>query len=164
MKLRKLCALGLLSGLALIIFLLEQRLPALLPIPGVKPGLSNIVILATLYRYDRRSAGAVLAVKLLLGAAFAGNPSALLYAVSGGVLSYGAACLLRGCFPRRQLWFLSAVSALCHNLGQLLAARLVTDTAGIWWYAPVLALSGLLTGVFTGLCAAFVLARLDGKG
>lgn len=157
---RKLAALGVLSGLSLIIFILELRLPQLLPIPGVKPGLSNIVVLVALYAYDRRSAGAVLLVKTLLGAAFAGSALRLLYSLAGSLCCFGAACLLRSVIRERQLWFLSAVAACAHNFGQMLTARLVMGTPGVWWYAPVLALSGVLTGVFTGLCAGFALPRL----
>jgi len=160
MNTKKLCTLGILSGISLIIFVLELRLPTLIPIPGIKPGLSNIIVLVTLYRYDRRSAGAVLLVKTLLGAVFAGSVTRLLYALSGSVLCFAAACALWQRIPLDRLWFLSAVCALMHNLGQLLTARVVTGTPGIFWYAPALAISGVVTGVFTGFCALLVLNRL----
>ena len=62
--------------------------------------------------------------------------------------------------------FLSALSACAHNFGQLLVARLVMGTPQVWWYAPLLVLSGVLTGVFTGFCALFalpVLRKIDNK-
>jgi hypothetical protein len=36
----------------------------------------------------------------------------------------------------------------------------VMGTPQVWWYAPILVLSGVLTGLFTGLCAAFALPLL----
>ena len=166
MKTKKLAVLGMLSALSLIIFIVELRLPSLIPIPGVKPGLSNVVVMVTLYAYDRKSAGAVLLVKTVLGAVFAGSMLRFLYSCAGSVCCFAAAAALRGAIRDRQIWFLSAVAACAHNFGQLLTARLVLGTPQVWWYAPILVLSGVLTGVFTGLCAGFalpVLRRVERK-
>ena len=166
MKVRKLTVLGLLSALSLILFILELRLPALIPVPGVKPGLSNIVVLVALFAYDRRSAGAVLFVKTVLGAVFAGSMLRFLYSCAGSLCCFAVAAALRGAVKDRQIWFLSALAACAHNFGQLLAARCVMGTPQVWWYAPILVLSGVLTGLFTGFCAGFalpVLRKVDKK-
>ena len=166
MKTRRLTLLAMLSALSLIIFIIELRLPSLIPIPGVKPGLSNIVVLVALFAYDRKSAAAVLFVKTVLGAVFAGSMLRFLYSCAGSLCCFAAAAALRGAVRDRQIWFLSALAACAHNFGQLLTARLVMGTPQIWWYAPILILSGVLTGVFTGLCAGFalpVLRKVDQK-
>ena len=160
MKTRKLTVLGLLSALSLILFIIELRLPALIPVPGVKPGLSNIVVLTALFAYDRKSAGAVLFVKTVLGAVFAGSMLRFLYSCAGSLCCFALAAALRGAVKDRQIWFLSALAACGHNFGQLLVARFVMGTPQVWWYAPILALSGVVTGVFTGLCAGFALPIL----
>ena len=160
MKTRKLTVLGLLSALSLILFVIELYLPALIPVPGVKPGLSNIVVLVALFAYDRKSAGAVLFVKTVLGAVFAGSMLRFLYSCAGSICCFAAAAALRGAVKDKQIWFLSAVAACAHNFGQLLVARCVMGTAQVWWYAPILVLSGVLTGVFTGFCALFALPVL----
>ena len=160
MKTRKLTVLGLLSALSLILFVLELRLPALIPIPGVKPGLSNIVVLVALFAYDRRSAASVLFVKTVLGAVFAGSMLRFLYSCAGSLCCFAVAAALRGAVKDRQAWFLSALAACAHNFGQLLVARLMMGTPQVWWYAPVLVLSGVVTGLFTGFCAAFALPLL----
>lgn len=69
------------------------------------------------------------------------------------------AALLR-VIPERQLWVVSMFGAMAHNLGQMLVARFVAGVAAIWYYLPVLLLSALVTGLFTGLCAQLVLKRL----
>ena len=160
MKTRKLTLLGLLSALSLILFVIELRLPALIPIPGVKPGLSTIVVLVALFAYDRRSAASVLFVKTVLGAVFAGSMLRFLYSCAGSLCCFAVAAALRGAVKDRQAWFLSALAACAHNFGQLLVARLVMGTPQVWWYAPVLVLSGVVTGLFTGFCAAFALPLL----
>ena len=166
MKVRKLTVLGLLSALSLILFILELRLPALIPVPGVKPGLSNIVVLVALFAYDRRSAASVLFVKTVLGAVFAGSMLRFLYSCAGSLCCFAVAAALRGAVKDKQIWFLSALAACAHNFGQLLVARCVMGTPQVWWYAPILVLSGVLTGLFTGFCAGFalpVLRKVDKK-
>ena len=83
-----------------------------------------------------------------------------LYSLAGGILAYGVMCLLRPRVRETRVWALSAYAAVAHNLGQLIAARLLLGSPGIWWYLPALLLSGILTGLFTGFCARFTLPRL----
>lgn len=160
MNTKRLAALGVLSAFALVIFVLELRLPTLIPIPGIKPGLSNIIILIVLFAYDRRAAAEVMLVKLILGGIFAGSMLRFLYSLAGSVLCFVTAALLRSVVSERLVWFLSALAACAHNLGQLLLAVFVMGTRSILWYAPVLILSGIVTGLFTGFCARFTLPLL----
>ena len=160
MKVRKLCILALLAAIALSIWAAEALIPPLVPLPGIRLGLANIVILLTLYLFGRREAAAVLAVRLILGAALAGTVMSFLYSLAGGLLALGVMALLRPRGEETRVWMLSAYAAVAHNLGQLLAARLIMGTPGLWWYLPALVLSGLVTGVFTGLCAQFALPLL----
>ena len=108
----------------------------------------------------RREAGAILAARIIMGAVFAGNPSAMLYSAAGGVLAYAALCLLVGVVPEKRLWAVSAVSAVAHNMGQLLACVLVVKTPGVFIYAPALIVSGVITGVFTGFGAMYLVRAL----
>ena len=160
MKVKQLCVLALLSAVALSIWAAEALIPPVVPLPGVRLGLANIVLLLTLYLYDRRSAALVLAVRLILGAALAGTVMSFLYSLAGGLLALGVMALLRDRVREKSLWMLSAYAAVAHNLGQLLAARFILGAPGLWWYLPVLILSGLVTGAFTGLCARFALPPL----
>ena len=159
-KTRKLTLMALLTAIALTIFVVEAQLPAPVPVPGVKLGLANIITLIAMKLLGRREAGAVLLVRVVMGAMFAGSPSTLLFSAAGGLCAYLLMCLLVGRFEDRQLWVVSALSGIAHNAGQLLACALVVRTPGIFAYAPVLAASGVLTGVFTGLAAQYVLRAL----
>ena len=159
-KTKKLALMAVLTAIALTIFMLEAQLPAPVPIPGVKLGLANIVTLTAMLILGRREAGAILAARIVMVAVFAGNPSAMLYSAAGGVLAYAAMCLLVGVVPEKRLWAVSAVSAVAHNMGQLLACVLVVKTPGVFIYAPALIVSGVITGVFTGFGAMYLVRAL----
>ena len=159
-KTKKLALMAVLTAIALTIFMLEAQLPAPVPIPGVKLGLANIVTLTAMLILGRREAGAILAARIIMGAVFAGNPSAMLYSAAGGVLAYAAMCLLVGVVPEKRLWAVSAVSAVAHQIGQRLACVLVVKTPGVFIYAPALIVSGVITGVFTGFGAMYLVRAL----
>ena len=159
-KTRKLTLMALLTAIALTIFAIENQIPAPVPIPGVKLGLANIITLIAMKLLGKKEAGAVLLVRILMGAMFAGSPSTLLFSAAGGLLAYLVMCLTVDLFGENQLWIVSALAGLAHNAGQLLACVLVVRTPGVFAYAPVLAASGVITGIFTGLAAQALLKAL----
>ena len=159
-KTKKLALMALLTAIALTIFVVENQLPAPVPIPGVKLGLANIITLVTMLLLGKKEAGAVLLVRVLLGAMFAGSPSTLLFSAAGGALAWLVMCLTVGLFGEKQLWIVSALAGLAHNAGQLLTCALVVKTPGVFAYAPILAVSGVLTGVFTGFAAMYLIRAL----
>ena len=158
---QRLTQLALLTAVALIIFIIEAQIPPLTAIPGVKLGLANIITLVTLYSFGRRDALMVLLVRIFLGSVFSGQMLTLLFSLCGGLLCYTVCAVLYRRIPLQRLWLLSMIGAVCHNIGQLAAAAFVLDTMDVFWYLPLLLLSGLLTGCFTGLVAGAVLMRLS---
>ncbi len=159
-KTRKLTLMALLTAIALTIFVIENQIPTPVPIPGVKLGLANIITLITMKLLGKKEAGAVLLVRILMGAMFAGSPSTLLFSAAGGLLAYLVMCMTVDHFGENQLWIVSALAGLAHNAGQLLACVLVVRTPGVFAYAPILAASGVITGVFTGFAAQYLLKAL----
>ena len=157
---RRVARLALLTAVALTIFMAEAQLPPLVPIQGVKLGLANIVTVYAVFALGPGDALMILFARVFLGAVFSGQMMTLLFSLSGGLLAWGAMCLLRGVLSEKQLWLSSPAAAVCHNLGQLLAAAAVMETWAVFAYLPWLLLSGILTGVFTGLCAQFLIGRL----
>ncbi len=164
MKTKRLTQTALLTAIALTIFMAEAQLPPVIPIPGVKLGLANIVTVFALFTLGPVDALAILLVRVLLGSMFAGQLMTLFYSLGGGLLAYCAALGLRHLVTKKQIWVCGAGAAVCHNIGQLGVAILVTNTPSMLLYAPVLLISGVLTGLFTGLCAQFVVDRLPGAG
>lgn len=163
-KTKKMAFMALLTAIALGIFALEAQLPAPVPVPGVKLGLANVVTLVAIYILGRGEAAAVLLMRVLLGALFAGSPSTLLFSAAGGVLAYALMCALTVCISRERLYVTSALAAVGHNVGQLLACQFVVHTPGLWGYFPILAASGIITGLFTGFAAKYLLRALDKSG
>ncbi len=157
---RYLTVLSLLTAASLCVFVLEAQIPPLVPIPGVKLGLANVFTLFACAVLGKRGAFALLLVRVVLGALVTGQVSAMGYSLCGGLLSYGLLWLLYEKLPARQLWVLSALCALAHNLGQLTLAAFVMDTTMIFWYFPALILSGVITGTFTGLACQLVLTQM----
>ncbi|MCD7948261.1 MAG: Gx transporter family protein [Oscillospiraceae bacterium] len=155
---KRLAALAMLSGIALIIFTIEAQIPT--PLPGVKLGLANIITLFTLYRCGRREALAVLIVRVLLGALVTGRLMTLGYSLAGGLLCLAVCSLLRPVL-KRNVWACSMVGAVFHNIGQLLCACVITKSMAVFAYFPILLVVGLATGLFTGLCTYVLLPRLD---
>lgn len=155
-KTKRLAFMALLTAMALTIFVLEAQIPAPVPVPGVKLGLSNVITLTAMLLLGRKEAGVVLILRIIMGAMFTGSPAALIYSISGGLLAYITMCILIGLFPEKLVWVVSAVAAVTHNAGQLIAAALVVKTPGLLYYAPILAASGIVTGIFTGIAAIYL--------
>lgn len=157
---RKLTLCAVLTAAALVTFVIELQLPPLTGIPGIKPGLANIFTLFALCWLGRGWALALMAVRVALGCIVTGRMTALGYSLAGGLLAFLVMAVLLYVISERQLWVVSMFGAMAHNLGQMLVARFVAGVAAIWYYLPVLLLSALATGLFTGLCAQLILKRL----
>lgn len=156
-KTKKLCSMAVLTAIALTIFMIENQLPSPVPIPGIKLGLANIITLTAMAILGRKEAGAILAARIIMGAIFAGSPSTFIYSAAGGILAYIVMCVTIGLFKENQLWIVSALAAIAHNAGQIGACALIVKTPGIFAYAPILAASGVITGVFTGFAAIYLI-------
>ena len=157
---RRLTRLALLTAIALTIFLVEAQLPPLTPVPGIKLGLANIVTVYAMFALGPGDALLILCARVFLGAVFSGQMMTLLYSAAGGFLSWCVLLPLRRLLTRRQIWLCSPVAGVFHNLGQLLAAAGVMKTWAVLAYLPYLVPAGILAGLFTGLCAQFLLDRL----
>lgn len=160
-KTKKLALMAMLTAASLIVFVIEAQIPAPVPVPGVKLGLANVITLVAMLLMGRREAGLILLVRIAMGSVFAGGVSGFIFSICGGVLAYAVMCLTVRAFPLKMLWVVSALGAVAHNIGQLIAAVTITKTAALLVYAPVLLASGIVTGVFTGLAATYLLIRLD---
>lgn len=157
MKIQKITLTAMLTGIALIIFIVEMQIPSFTHIPGIKLGLANVVTLFAIYAVDRKTAMSVLFLRILTGSVVAGNISALMYSAAGGVCCFLVMSVLSAYVPQKLLWAVSVAGAIFHNAGQLAVAWLATGSTAVFVYFPPLVLSGIVTGIFTGLCAYYVL-------
>lgn len=159
MKTKRIALLGLLTAIALTIFMIEAQIPAVIPIPGVKLGLSNIVTVFAVFTLGPWDGVAVLACRIFLGAVFAGNFSTILYSAAGGFLSILVTMSLRKVLKENQIWAAGCLGATAHSVGQMIAAIAITRTPGLLVYLPVLVIISIFTGLFTGFCAQLLIKR-----
>lgn len=157
---KKLATLGLLASAALIFSYLEALLPPLFAaVPGIKMGLPNIVIILTLYWFGVKEAAAVSLVRLAAVALLFGNAMTLIYSLAGAVLSLALMYLLKR-MDIVSMVGVSIIGGVSHNLGQILIAIWMTETAEIGYYMIVLTVTGTLAGILIGLVSAFVIRYL----
>ena len=159
MKTKKITLLGLLSAAALGIFMLEAQLPPLLPLPGVKLGLANIVTVFAVFALGAKEGALVLCARIFLGAVFAGNFSTIFYSAAGGALAILTTIGLKRILRKDQLWVAGCLGAIAHSVGQMLMAVALTGTVSMVLYLPVMIAVSIVTGLFTGLAAQFLVNR-----
>ena len=97
--------------------------------------------------------------RIFLGAVFAGNFSTILYSASGGACAILVTIGLRKILKENQLWAAGCLGAVAHSVGQMIAAIAITRTAGLLVYLPVMIVISIFTGLFTGLCAQYLVKR-----
>lgn len=163
MDTKRITRLALLTAVSLILFTVEAQIPPPVPVPGVKLGLANIITVYTAFRFGMAEALMVLLVRVVLGSVVTGAVSAIIFSLSGGLLCWLIMIPLRRILTEKQIWVCGVIGAVFHNIGQTLACIAVYKTTAVIVYLPVLLLSGIVTGLFTGLTAQFLLKRLKDR-
>ncbi|MDD2914687.1 MAG: Gx transporter family protein [Gallionella sp.] len=144
------------AAVALGLTVLENAIPS--PLPGVKPGLANIVTLIVLARYGWRAAVWVSLLRVVAGSLLFGS-----FLTPGFFLSLsGAACSLLVLAFAQHLparWFgpvsHSIYAAFAHIAGQMGMVYLwLIPHAGIAYLIPIFAAAALVFGTVNGLIAA----------
>ena len=157
---KKLTTLSLLSAIALALYAVESALPPIVPIPGIKLGLANIITVYAAYRFSAKDVLLIAVTRVFLGSLFGGNFSVIIYSLSGALACLAGMLLLRKIIPLEYVWLCSIIGAILHNTGQMAAAIFITRTPAVLAYYPPLIISGSIAGLFTGLCAMFILKRV----
>ncbi len=147
------------AALALIFSYIEALIPIPIPVPGVKLGVANLVIIIALYRMGFRRALSINCVRIALAGLLFSGVFGMIYSFAGGVLSLIVMQLLK----RTGLFSMVGVSmagGAIHNLGQLIAACLVVSTPSLMSYFSLLLFTGLIGGILIGILAYTVERRL----
>jgi heptaprenyl diphosphate synthase len=155
-----------LAALAIGLSMAEAAMPS--PLPGVKPGLANIIVLLVLAQYGWKAAAWVSMLRVVAGSLLLGtflSPSFAL-SFSGAALSLAALALAQH-LPRRLFGPVSQsiLAAFAHVAGQLAVVQVwLIPHAGIAYLLPVFAAAALLFGTVNGIIAASLLARAGRVG
>ncbi len=88
-----------------------------------------------------------------------GSLSMILYSIAGALFSFCTMAFMQKS-NKFHLPVVSAIGGVMHNAGQLFIAFLVIQTYGIFYYIPVLIISGLITGILIGSVASLMMPYL----
>ena len=160
-KTKRLTLCAILIALAMALSYTERFIPLqmIIPLPGVKLGLANVVTLIALYLMGPKAAFAVLIPRCVFGAVFGGGITGLMFSLAGGLLAMGVMCLVRK-IPIFSVYGVSILGAAAHNVGQILAAMVLMNSRYIGAYLSYLLVVALFTGFATGAACAGVLRAL----
>ena len=159
MKARRIAFLGLMVALAFVLSYVEMLLPINIGIPGAKIGLANLVVMVALYKLGPRDAFTLSLVRVLLVGFTFGNMAMMLYSLAGALLSFVAMIIGK----RTNLFSAIGVSVLggvFHNVGQIIVAMFVLETASLVYYLPFLVVIGTITGIIIGIISGMIVQRL----
>jgi heptaprenyl diphosphate synthase len=162
-RIGKLPVLALLTACAIIMGYVEAVLPLDIGIPGVKPGLCNIVILAALILFSWKEALLVSVVRILAVGFMFGNLFSISYSMAGTICAILIMTVLLNT-GRFGLLGISASGGAMHGMGQMIVAKAVLPALPFAGYASVLILSGIVTGALVGLISYEILRRINTQG
>ncbi len=160
-KTPKLALLGMLVALAMVLSWLEAQIPVFVAVPGMKLGLTNLVVLTALYGLGAKEAVFLNFVRILLVGLTFGNMVSFLYSLAGGILS-GMIMIGLKRTNRFSVITVSVAGGVFHNVGQILVAMVILETASLVYYLPFLWLGGMVSGLLVGILGAQLVKRLQG--
>lgn len=156
---KKVAQYGLLIALAFIFSYIEALIPLPIPIPGIKLGLANLVNVVGLYTVGIAGTLVIGLLRIVMVGFTFSNPGSMLYALAGGILSLSVMGI-----AKKTGWFekmgVSVFGGVFHNIGQLSMAALITKTAGVFTYLPILMVAGIITGCMIGILGGIVTERI----
>lgn len=156
-RVRRIAENAALVGAAMMLSFIEAVIPiAALPLPGFKIGLSNIAMTVAAYRYSVKDAASVSLCRIILTFFLFGNPTSLIFSVSGAVLSLTSLAFTKTLSISSRFSFIgvSVICALAHNAGQLIASLMLIGSASLGYMLPLISASavyGTLNGVILNL-------------
>lgn len=162
-KTRRVALSGMLVALMLIMGYVESLVPLTTGVPGIKPGLSNGVLIFAVYMLDVPLTYCLMILKVLLTGLMFGGISAMLYSFAGGLLSLTAMCLLK-MIPGIRPEIVGMAGGMLHNVGQTVLAMVILHTYSLIGYLGVLIPVGIACGLLTGFLARLVMRHLKSSG
>ncbi len=156
---RRMARYALLTSLAMVLSWLESMVPVSAAAPGVKLGLTNLVVIFALYRMGLRAAAAISLARVGLVSMTFGNAYSFAYSLAGAALSLAVMALLRRT-GRFSILGVSVAGGVSHNIAQILVAVAALGTGRLAWYLPALLVSGVAAGVAIGAVGGVLTERI----
>lgn len=160
---KKIAKMGMLVAVAFVLSYIEAMLPLNLGVPGIKAGLSNIVVVFSLYYFSPGMALGIAITRIVLCGLTFGSMPGLLYSLAGGILSFIVMVLLKKT-GKFSVYGVSVAGGVFHNIGQILVAIAVLQNKMVAYYLPFLLVAGVIAGVVVGILAAILIKRFKDTG
>lgn len=160
-KTKQIALCGIFLALSLALSYMERFIPLqlVIPLPGIKLGLANIVTMLALCLFPKHYALLILIPRCVLGAVFGGGITALAFSLCGGLLALG--CMMLGMKASGvSIYGISILGSAAHNIGQIIAAMVLMKSVYIGAYLPYLLIVAVFTGLLTGSICAGILRVL----
>ena len=157
MRTKRLTTLSILLAISIVLSIVESMLPVI-PVPGVKLGLANVVTLVVLYLYSDKDAFVLLLLRIILVGLLRGNIFSVTFylSFSGGMTAY----LMMYIFKHINIFSLVGISIMGsfgHSVGQIIMAIFLIERTEFIYYFPYILVLSVLTGILTGLLSTRVL-------
>lgn len=161
---RRMVLTAMLFAAALVLTVVEYQIPIPMPVPGVRLGLSNIVVMYSLFFLKKRDAFTLAVLKSFFVFLTRGAVAALI-SFCGGMMSILVMMVLMAVLKDRISYLMVSVAgAVFHNLGQIAAVSLLYTNLLLWAYLPVLLITGILAGTATSSLLRITLPALKRLG
>lgn len=154
---------GAFIALAMVLSYFESFIPVFIAVPGVKPGLANIVTIIALKELGLKDAFVISIARIILSGILFGNITVILYSLAGAILSILAMSFLSK-IKIFSVTGISIIGGVMHNLGQVIMASLLLDSGSIMYYMAVLTVTGTVSGALVGILAGIIITRIDFSG
>ena len=157
---KKIAKIAIFSALATIFGYIESLFPLPIPVYGAKVGISNIVILTSLYLLTTPISFGIMLIKTFVSSLLFSGLSAFLYSVSGGFLSVITMSILKKT-KKFSVIGISIAGGVTHNIGQLIVAAVFLKNINIFYYLPILIIIGIIAGAVIGIISDIIIKRLQ---
>lgn len=160
---KKVAFYGVFAALAILMGYVESLFPPPVPVQGVKLGLANVIVLITLYFMGAKAALGINVIRVVISALLFSGFSGFLYSIAGAGVSFIIMVLAKK-IKSSGVIGVSVLGGVAHNIAQIGVAAAVLNTPGLFYYLPVLIISGVVMGVITGIAARYCLNHIEKSG
>ena len=157
---KKTAYMGLFLALALICSYIESFFS--FGIPGIKLGLTNIVVVWLLYLAGAKEAFLISMLRIILSGFMFTNLFSILYSLAGGISSFLVMFLLKKTNKLKCI-SISLCGGITHNIAQIILAVFIVNSINVLFYIPVLLISGMITGLIIGIISQEMIIRLRNR-
>lgn len=147
---KNIAKIALFSLIAGMISILENFITPIIPIPGMKLGFSNIVLLVGLIYFRKKEVFLIIIMKSVLQALMGGSFTSMFYSLPSGIFALIGMIFMLQFLPKVSYIGVSVVGALFFNISQVLVSYIILQSFIYFYYLPWIVIIGTLTGGLNG--------------